>query len=173
MSLYTFLFYFFEVCAGVAAIAIVFSRNLFYAALLLLVCLMSVAGLYVLAWAEFVAVTQILIYAGGVLVLILFGIMLTSKMGKNAMLVQHANEFSGAIVATGFIGLMVFALNGQFDSASLSEPSLTSTDTIERIGENLMTTYLLPFEIAGILLLVALIGAAVIASHKSDTHAPR
>jgi NADH-quinone oxidoreductase subunit J len=134
---------------------------------------MSVAGLYVLAWAEFVAVTQILIYAGGILVLILFGIMLTAKMGKRAMLVQHANEFSGAIVAIGFVGLMVYALKGQFDSTSLKNASLTKSDTIETIGGNLMTTFLLPFEIAGILLLAALIGAAVIASHKSKTHASR
>jgi NADH:ubiquinone oxidoreductase subunit 6 (subunit J) len=173
MSLYTFLFYFFEVCAGAAAIAMIFSRNLFYAALLLLACLMSVAGLYVLAWAEFVAVTQILIYAGGVLVLILFGIMLTAKMGKHAMLVQHVNLFSGAIVAIGFIGLMVYALSGQFKSSPQHETRLTQSDTIETIGGNLMTTFLLPFEIAGILLLVALVGAAVIASHKSGTHASR
>jgi NADH:ubiquinone oxidoreductase subunit 6 (subunit J) len=172
MSLYSFLFYFFEACAAVAAIAMVFSRNLFYAALMLLVCLMCIAGLYVLAWAEFVAVTQIMVYAGGVLVIILFGIMLTAKMGKQAMLVQHFNVLSGAIVVLGFVTIVAYALYQNFQSSPQSK-GLSQTNSIETIGGNLMTTYLLPFEIAGILLLVALVGAAVIASHKSETHASR
>ena len=170
MSLYTFLFYFFEACAGVAAVAIIFSRNLFYATLLLLGCLLSIAGLYVLAWAEFVAVTQLLVYAGGVLVLILFGIMLTAKTGAKPMIVLHANEFSGAIIGIGFIVLMVYALVSEPTSVATPE-AITSSNAVESIGMSLMTTYLLPFEIAGILLLVALIGAAVIASHKSRSHA--
>jgi NADH-quinone oxidoreductase subunit J len=173
MSLYAFLFYFFEACAGIASIAIIFSRNLFYAALLLLVCLLSVAGLYVLAWAEFVAVTQILIYAGGVLVLILFGIMLTAKIEKHPMVVQHAHEFSGAVVALAFVALMVYALNGTPGPTAAVNKNSMHANVIETIGSNLMTTFLLPFEIAGILLLVSLIGAAVIASHKSDSHASR
>jgi NADH-quinone oxidoreductase subunit J len=165
MSLYAFLFYFFEACAGIASIAIIFSRNLFYAALLLLVCLFSVAGLYVLAWAEFVA--------GGVLVLILFGIMLTAKIEKHPMVVQHAHEFSGAVVALAFVALMVYALNGTSGPTSAVNKNSAQANVIETIGSNLMTTFLLPFEIAGILLLVSLIGAAVIASHKSDSHASR
>lgn len=170
MSIYTYLFYFFGACAAVSALTIVFSRNLFYATLLLLTCLLSVAGLYVLAWAEFVAVTQLLIYAGGVLVLILFGIMLTAKLGTKPLVVHHANEISGAIVGIGFITLMVYALTGNF-SKPVDDSPLHHLNAVESIGIQLMSTYLLPFEIAGVLLLVALVGAAVIASHKQDRHA--
>jgi NADH:ubiquinone oxidoreductase subunit 6 (subunit J) len=167
MSIYTFLFYFFEGCAGVAALSIVFSRNLFHATLFLLGCLLSVAGLYVLAWAEFVAITQLLIYAGGVLVLILFGIMLTAKMGGRPLVVLHAHEFSGALVGVGFTALMALSLFGNF-SHEVTNIERKSPQ-MESIGVTLMTGYLLPFEIAGILLLVALVGAAVIASHKSKS----
>jgi NADH-quinone oxidoreductase subunit J len=169
MNLYTYLFYFFEVCAGLAAVGIIFSKNVFYATLLLLGCLLSLAGIYVLAFAEFVAVTQILIYAGGVLVLILFGIMLTAKLGTHPLHVSHANEFSGAIVGLGFIGLMAYAISGDFSTSTASV--LKAPPPLESLGASLMTTYLLPFEIAGILLLIALVGAAVVASHKSDSHA--
>ena len=167
MNIYTFLFYFFECCAGIAALSIVFSRNLFHAALFLLGCLLSIAGLYVLAWAEFVAITQLLIYAGGVLVLILFGIMLTAKMGTRPLIVLHAHEFSGALVGVGFMSLMIFSFFGNFSQEATE--LARNAPQMESIGLTLMTTFLLPFEIAGILLLIALVGAAVIASHKTKS----
>lgn len=169
MTIYSFLFYFFEVSAAVAAIAMVFSRHVFYAALFFLVCLLCVAGLYVLAWAEFVAVTQILIYAGGALVVILFGIMLTAKMGTKPLRVSHGNVVSGALISISLLSLTAYYIYAQFGNATPSGSVLKSSNTVETIGLSLMTSYMLPFEIAGILLLIALIGAAVIASHKSKS----
>jgi NADH:ubiquinone oxidoreductase subunit 6 (subunit J) len=101
MTLATFMLYFFEAIAAAAAIAIVLVRNVFYGALLLIVCLLALAGIYVLAFAEFVAVTQILIYAGGILVIIIFGIMLTTRIADKPLKVEHANIFSGLLLAGG------------------------------------------------------------------------
>ncbi|HPH47169.1 MAG TPA: NADH-quinone oxidoreductase subunit J, partial [Chryseolinea sp.] len=69
MTVLNFIFYFLEAVAALSAISIIFIRNVFYGALLLITCLLALAGIYVLAFAEFIAVTQILIYAGGILVI--------------------------------------------------------------------------------------------------------
>jgi NADH:ubiquinone oxidoreductase subunit 6 (subunit J) len=163
MKLTDVIFYFFEATAAVGAIGIVFARNLFYGALLLIVCLLSVSGLYVLAFAEFIAVTQIMVYAGGVLVLIIFGIMLTSRIGKENLAVEHGNLISGSAAALALLLLLCYHIG------LVPKQRLTGFDqnAIEGIGTNLMTSHLLPFELAGIILLISLIGAAVIASHKS------
>lgn len=166
MSLYTIIFYFFASLAALSAIGLVFSKNVFYGALLLLVCLLSVAGLYVLAWAEFIAIAQLLIYAGGVLVVILFGIMLTAKLGQKPLRIQHNNLIAGIFVSVSLAIMLICYLPGQ-PAASTPALAETGSGTVQTIGVNLMTDYVLPFEIAGILLLVALIGAAVIASHKT------
>lgn len=161
MTLVTFLFYFFEAVVALSAIALALVRNVFYGALLVIVCLLGLAGIYVMAFAEFVAVTQILIYAGGILVVIIFGIMLTSKISNKPLVVDHAFVLSGLTVAAGFLALIVYALSTQtFPEAK----DTLEVATIDNIGMTLFTKYVLPFEIAGLLLLMALIGAAVIAS---------
>lgn len=165
MSVYNIFFYFFEILAAIAVIAMLFSRNVFYAALLLLVCLLSIAGLYILAYAEFVAVTQILIYAGGILVVILFGIMLTAKTGGKPLLIQHTNLFSGILIGLSLVSLLTWCVWEQPQIATAQ--GLRNDNNIQIIGINLMTSHVLPFEMVGILLLVSLIGAAVIASHKA------
>ncbi|HEY9005257.1 MAG TPA: NADH-quinone oxidoreductase subunit J [Ohtaekwangia sp.] len=158
------MFYFFECVTAGAAISLVFVRNVFYGALLLIVSLLSLAGIYVLAFAEFVAVTQILIYAGGILVVIIFGVMLTSKISGKPLVVTHANILGGVLVAgTFFMLLSVFIVKHPFRE-QMSSLQLPADKVINNVGIGLMTDYVLPFEVAGILLLVALIGAAIIAS---------
>jgi NADH:ubiquinone oxidoreductase subunit 6 (subunit J) len=155
------LFYFFEVVAALSAIGLVFTRNVFYGAILVIVCLLSLAGIYILAFAEFVAVVQILIYAGGILVVILFGIMLTSKISGKPLIVQHGNHFAGAIICfTVFMFLAYYFSREQFTAL----PPTHRGDPMNLVGVNIMVPYMLPFEIAGVLLLVTLIGAAVTAS---------
>lgn len=163
MSLYNLSFYFFEIAAALSALLLIFTRNVFYGALLLITCLLSVAGLFVLGFAEFLAVTQIMVYAGGVLVLIIFGIMLTARLGEKPLQVEHANVFSGVLVAGGFFGTTCLFVNDVFPPPPNAS---TSVSSLEGIGISLMTNYLIPFEVAGLLLLAALIGAAVIASNK-------
>ncbi len=168
MSLYLTTLYFFIALAGLSAIGMVFSRNVLYAALLLIVCLLSVAALYVVMYAEFVAVTQILVYAGGILVVIIFGIMLTARFADQPLRVGHANIFSGVLVSVCFFGLMTKLITG----LSLSSPPAMPNENppgISAVGVSFLTDHVLVFEIAGLLLLIALIGAAVIASHKPDS----
>ena len=164
MTLFKIIFYFFEAIAAISALALVFTRNVFYGALLLITCLLAVAGLYVLSFAEFVAVTQIMVYAGGVLVIIIFGIMLTARLGEKPLVVQHNHLFSACIVAIALLVILCYYLNVP-DTEITGRPG--NENAIELIGINLLTEYLIPFEVAGVLLLIALIGAAVIASTKS------
>jgi NADH:ubiquinone oxidoreductase subunit 6 (subunit J) len=169
MNAATFISYFFALAAAVSAIGILLSKNVFKAALMLLVCLLAVAALYILSFAEFVAITQILIYAGGVLVVIIFGIMLTSKFSGKPLQVGHTNIF--AAVLSGIL-LLILLLNFITDDIFAAPQHVIETGgALQTIGTNLMTSYSLPFEVSGILLLVSLIGAAVIASFMKSKEA--
>lgn len=163
MSLHAAIFYFLELSAALSAIGILFIRNVFYGALLLIVCLISIAGLYVFALAEFVAVTQILVYAGGILVVVIFGIMLTSKIGGRSLVVKNSKWFAGLLVGISFFFLFTYLIVNETylrkDSSGFNPQEI-----VQQTGISLMTDFILPFEIAGLLLLVALVGAAVITS---------
>lgn len=162
MSLVSIIFYFFEAVAALAAIGILLVRNVFYAALLLLVTLLCIAGIYVLSFAEFVAVTQILVYAGGILVLIIFGIMLTSRVSGKPLTVSNKYWFI-AMLAGGFFFVLLVNLFFKQPFA-VSNSIHPSGNTLQQIGVLLMSDFVLPFEVAGILLLVALVGAAITGS---------
>lgn len=164
MNIYLVLFYTFSLIAIISCIGILLTRNVFYAALMLLACLLSVAGIYVLSFAEFVAVTQILIYAGGVLVVIIFGIMLTSKIAGTPLMVKNSKWAAGIITGLSFLAILTITISRHLPAKSAKAPDSYIQNNIERIGIELMTGFVLPFEIAGILLLMALIGAAVMAS---------
>jgi NADH-quinone oxidoreductase subunit J len=162
MNIVTIAFYFFVLTAALSAIAILVSKNVFKAALCLLICLLSIAAIYILAFAEFVAITQILIYAGGILVVIIFGIMLTSKMAGKPLKVASTNIFSGLLASVVLFALFVNFLADYTIPAV--QGSIKTSGSIETIGINFMTGFALPFEIVGILLMVALLGAAVMTS---------
>jgi NADH-quinone oxidoreductase subunit J len=152
------------VLAALSALSMVFIKNVYYGALLLIVCLLSLAGIYIVAFAEFIAVTQILIYAGGILVLIIFGIMLTAKISGKPLVVEHQYQLVGSAVGIIFFILLVT----QFSSTSFYQQPISNTasdfTSINTIGILMMSDYVLPFEVVGVLLLIALIGAAVVAS---------
>lgn len=162
MKLTSILFYAFEGLAALSSIALVFVRNVFHGALLVITCLLALAGIYIIAFAEFVAVTQILVYAGGILVVIIFGIMLTTKLSGKPLMIEHVYGFSGTLAGILFFALFVYFISIEsFQSVPTAGIALKE---IQTIGVGLMTDFVLPFEVAGILLLVALIGAAIIAS---------
>lgn len=158
------LFYFFMLMAALGAVAILFSTNVFKAALCLLVTLLAVAALYALSFAEFLAVAQILIYAGGIAVVIIFGVMLTTRITGRPLAVRNAHILSGGIVA-----IALFILLTQYASAIAITNQWLPAKSISFIAQRIFSVYVLPFEVAGVLLLIALIGAAVVASKlKSD-----
>ena len=169
MNILSFTFYVFEFVAAISALSILFVKNVFYGALLLILCLLSIAGIYVISNAEFIAVTQILIYAGGVLVLIIFGIMLTTRISGKPLMVKNHNWIAGIFAGLTFlVGLVALFSNTNFYSNNQTSPEQQYT-TINQIGVLLMTDYMLPFEVAGLLLLIALVGAAIVASSFRST----
>jgi NADH-quinone oxidoreductase subunit J len=162
-------FYSFCTLAVASALLILVTQNVMYAALGLFVTLLGVVALFVFAGADFLAVSQLLIYVGGVLVLLIFGVMLTHKkettdsQTKNTILTKHSNVFWGGATALGLFGLLFWIIqNAHF----LSPPTHQRINTTSQIGMSLMTSHILPFEIAGILLLLALVGAGYLATHK-------
>lgn len=175
MTLAEIAFFGFSALAIGASLAILLTRNVMYAALCLFVGLLGVAALYVLAGADFLAITQILIYVGGVLVLLIFGIMLTNRAERadnqkvNFVLTKHLNRFWGVMIAVGIFGVLFWVIfHAQFliiGSYLPTEP-YPNRSSLRGIGMHLMTTHVWAFEVAGILLLVALVGAAYLAVQK-------
>lgn len=164
MDLYTIIFYIFAITTVVSACVVVFSRHIVRAAFALLFAFFGVAGIYVFLLADFIAVTQLLIYVGGILVLILFGVMLTSRQINVDVKTGTIQMVPALIIVAALAGTLI----GVFWSTNWPvAPQIENVDrTASKIGELLMTQYLLPFEIASIVLLVALIGAVMIARRE-------
>ena len=158
-------FFIFALITVGSAAVVVLARSLIYSAFALLFTFFGVAGLYVLLGADFLAATQLLIYVGGILVLLLFGVMLTHKLYDLDLRSEVTQFLPGVIVAVGlFLLLAVSAVNTQWMGGSGVPPAPTTA----AIGRLFMQEYLLPFEAASILLLVALMGAAMIVRRRKD-----
>lgn len=165
MSAAAVVFWVFAAITVGSAAVVVLARSLIYSAFALLFTFFGVAGLYVLLGADFIAATQLLIYVGGILVLLLFGVMLTHKLYDLDLKSEVTQFKAGLIVAGGlFIILTLTATRTQWAVGPGRPPGPTTAE----IGKLFMGDYLLPFEAASILLLVALIGAAMIVRRKKD-----
>ncbi|GCE64959.1 NADH-quinone oxidoreductase subunit J [cyanobiont of Ornithocercus magnificus] len=154
---------------AVGSLGVVLLPSIVYSAFLLGAVFLSVAGLYLLLNASFVAAAQVLVYVGAVNVLILFAIMLVDK-GENLQPVPGLllrRLLSGIVCA----GLLVLLIRVTFDTNwAIPGPVSVGEAATERIGEHLFSDYLLPFELASVLLLMAMIGAIVLA--RRDVLAP-
>ncbi len=147
---------------AVTALTVVLSRNLFHSALALVGALFGVAGLYLLLEAEFLAISQILVYVGAIATLIIFAIMLT----RGIMLGRTSPTNHQALPATIMSVLLFVVLGGILASVPWPEvgASLPEAETmLADLGVALATTYVIPFETVGVLLLVALVGAVMLA----------
>ena len=136
------------------------SSNIVHAAFSLLVTLFGVAGLYVLLGADFIGVVQVIVYIGGILVLIIFGVMMTQRGKLLPLSVQLPGRFFGGLLSSIILAALILAARrSQWPAAaSLLEPEPTSA----AIGDLLLGKYLVAFEVASVLLLVALVGAVLI-----------
>ena len=147
-----------------SAFVVVLSQQLLYSAIALLFTLFGIAGLYIFMWADFMAGVQIIVYTGGILVLLIFGIMLTNKISSVNISHTSLQKSVGAVIALGVLGLLIpMILNTSWYQLSSKEPSQTA----DSIGRLLMMEYLLPFEVASLLLLGALIGAAMLSRNTN------
>ena len=144
----------------VPALAIVFSRNIVHMAFWLLGTLMGVSGLYLLMGADFLGMTQIFVYIGGINVLLLFGIMLTrAEPVYVRQLAKRPSLWPALLIGLLFAWVLIGAMVGAGWRTIASEPG----ETAAGIGAFLLSEYILPFEIISVLLLVVLIGAAYVA----------
>jgi len=146
-----------------AAIAVVISRNILHSALFLALSFFAVAGLYVLLEAPFLAAAHILVYVGAISVLIIFGIMLSRRIAAKDLVQRNGQWILGLVVAVllfAVIGYSLLQVNWPVDAAPLSG------DYIASLGQAFVDPYLAPFEVASIVLLVALVGAIIIARER-------
>lgn len=154
------IFYALAALAMVSAAGVAFSRNILYSALALLGSLLGTGALYVFLGADYVAVSQLLIYIGGVLVLVLFAVMLTSKIGD-----KHTNPSIGVLpglaLLVALVGVLGFVATKSPWMVKADAP--TPNETARTIGDVFLKEYLLPFEVSSLVLLATLIGAVVIA----------
>ena len=160
MNPFDIVFYVFAALTLFSAAVMVFSKNVIYSAVGLLFTFFGVAGIYVLLAADFLAVVQILIYVGGILVLLLFGVMLSQKI-TSVELRSETRQVIPAIAAVAGVFIILFRMVTKTDWNTIVKQDFNPTAS--EIGTLFMTDYLIPFEISSVLLLGALIGAAFIA----------
>jgi NADH-quinone oxidoreductase subunit J len=167
------LFYIFAVITIVSAIFVVTSRNVVHSAAFLGATLFAVAGLFLTLHAEFLAGVQVIVYVGGILVLFIFVIMLIA-VERNIHERQYNRQWTIALIISGILIVeIVYGLYRGRDTSVLSAvlppaaPAAGLPGNSELVARGLYTTYLLPFEIASILLLVAIVGAVVLSKKRT------
>lgn len=164
----TVLFYVFAGMAVASAVGIAMSRNIVRTAVLLLFTLGGVAGLYFLLHAEFLAAVQVVVYAGGTLILIIFGVMLTSKTPFSRFEPTRPQATIASIVG------LILTISLIIGIRQVKWPTTGETPSeypMARLGQALLGDYLLPFELASVILLAVMIGAAYLAKGRKDPKA--
>lgn len=157
------LFYAFGGLSAFAALGVVVSRNIVRTAVFLLFTLIGVAGLYFLLNAEFLAAVQLVVYAGGTLILIIFGVMLTSKSPFSRFDPKPAE----VVIAISVASILFFALSLAISRTKFASDAIeTGAYPIDKLGQTLLGDFLVPFEIVSVLLLVVMIGAAYLAKGR-------
>jgi NADH-quinone oxidoreductase subunit J len=145
---------------AIAAIKVVTTKNIVHAALYLVVVLSGVAAMFVFLAAEFIAVVQVLVYIGAIVVLLLFGTMLTrAPIGKTSEL-DNDQRVASLVVSLFLLGVLGWALGDAFGWTHMPETAVQRTADV---GNSIFTTFVIPFEVISILLTAALVGAVVIA----------
>lgn len=154
-------FYVIGAVAVVSALRMVTTKNVVHAALYLLVVLVAVAATYILLGAEFAAATQILVYVGAIMVLLLFGVMLTRAQIGHEDDLDHEQKWIGGLVAVVLLAVMSYAVIDQWGTQTL--PADRRVQRTQEVADSIFSTYIVPFEAISLLLLAALIGAIVVA----------
>jgi NADH-quinone oxidoreductase subunit J len=159
----------FFILGGIALVSgalVVFQKHPLRSALWLIVNFFAVAGIYLLAHAEFIAAIQVIVYAGAIMVLFLFVIMLMNiRQPEESPQIPYIGQKLVGIILAGFTGLILIygVTHSGLTAGKAMVPGLGNTESIAR---SLFTTYLLPFEVTSVLLLVAIVGAVVLAKSK-------
>ena len=139
-----------------SALAVVLSKNLFHAVLWLALALTGTAGIFLLLNAEFLAAVQLLLYAGGIITIVVFAIVVTERLVGERLSQTNRGVVSGALVASA---LLVVIVNTLMQRELPSTPLPQLSDITRLMGEQVLTTFVLPFELLALLMLVAMLGA--------------
>jgi NADH-quinone oxidoreductase subunit J len=157
------IFYLLSILAIIGALGTVTSQNVVHAALFLILSLLAVAGFYILLTNEFLALVQVLIYGGAVATIILFGIMLTRSRDLMPVTFGESTRLPGFLAGVLLLGVILGAILNTNWPRYAEEVTLVP---LTAIGDALFRQWLLPFEVASVVLLVALIGAIVISRQE-------
>ena len=152
-----FAFYVLSAVTLVAAGGVMVSRNLLHAVLFLILTFVGIAGFFVLLSADFIAMAQVIIYVGAIAVLVLFAVLLTPRAGRDNGETKFAAP--GILLAVCLAAVFLFVIHDTAWSTNEVAPALD----VDLLGEALLTTWVLPFEIASVLLTAALVGAIMLA----------
>lgn len=150
-------FYLISTITVVAALGVVLTRNIVYAAMFLVGAFAGVAGLFVLLNADFLAAVQLLVYAGAIAILIIFAIMMTRDTRKGSR--SNEQRWPAFIMAVLMLAVLLGGISQTIWPVSVLAPLETTT---EKLGKLLLNEYILPFEVVSVLLVAAMIGAIVI-----------
>jgi len=139
-----------------SALAVVLSKNLFHSVLWLALALTGTAGVFLLLEAEFLAAVQLLLYAGGVVTIVVFAIVVTERLVGERITQTNRRITAGAVVALAFVAFVVNFISQQ-PLAATRQP--LTADLTRALGEGVLTRFVLPFELFGVLMLAAMLGA--------------
>lgn len=143
---------------------IIFTKNIVHAAYALALALIGVAGMYVFLQAELLAVVQILLYAGGVVILLSFGVMLTNRQRGEKLISEGRNKVLGAFVSISVFSILCYLIS----LLEFNKDRISSDKQIEQIGVSFLTDHIVAFELIAFVLLVALVGAAYLAKQSAN-----
>ena len=171
MNLQLITFIIFAIIGLTSAVMLILQKNPVYSALLLIMHFFALAGLYLLLSAQFLAVLQILVYAGAIMVLFVFVIMLLNLQNEEAL----KDPFNLRKIIASILGIVLllqfavfFFIKAKDDLDFKPSPDSIQAGSIKKIGELLFTTYLVPFEVTSFVLLVGIIAAIVLAKRKFE-----
>ncbi len=170
MTLEIVLFTLFALIAATSSVVMITRKNPVISAIFLIINFFSLAGLYLLLNAQFISVAQVIVYAGAIMVLFLFVLMLVNPKNEDFIIGKNKIKLFAVIIAAVVFFQIAYLIVFAVPSAKLSREVAKSVEagSVEQIGSMLYTTYLLPFEAAGFLLLAATIGALVLAKRNFD-----
>jgi len=143
-----------------SALAVVLSKNLFHSVLWLALALTGTAGVFLLLEAEFLAAVQLLLYAGGVVTIVVFAIVVTERLVGERLSHTNRSITAGAVISLALVGLIVNAI-AQRPLAMTRQPM--TGELTRTLGEGILTRFVLPFELLGLLMLAAMLGAVYFA----------
>jgi NADH-quinone oxidoreductase subunit J len=162
-------FFVFAALAVVGAVGVISCRSPLHSALCLVAAMVCLAAIYLLHHAEFIAFVQIMVYAGAVMMLVVYVVMLLDLRHEEALRTRITGfKVFAAILCGGLLASLLYPLGARLTGATgdMTEAALVSTGSVEFLADKLFGPYLLPFEVASVLLTVGLVGAVALAKKK-------